>query len=104
MIGTFAEGYMEASIKEKNTLESMNVWDEVNREDWMNVIPSTWAFKCKRYPDGSIRKLKGRFCVRGDKQIDGIDYDSNEIFSPVVKWNTVRLMLIMSIILGLETK
>ena len=70
----------------------------------MNVIPSTWTFKCKRYPDGSIRKLKGRFCVRGEKQIDCIDHDSNEIFSPVVKWNTVRLVLIMSIILGLETK
>ena len=70
-------------------------------EDWMNVLPSTWAFKCKRYPDGSIRKLKARFCARGDKQIEGVDYF--DTFAPVVNWTTIRLMLILSIILGLST-
>ena len=34
----------------------------------VNVIPSTWAFKVKRYPDGRFRKFKSRFCVRGDFQ------------------------------------
>jgi Reverse transcriptase (RNA-dependent DNA polymerase) len=71
----------------------------------MNVLPpSTWAFKCKRYPSGEVRKLKGRFCCRGDRQIDGVDFDSDDIFSPVVNWNTVRLVLILSLILGLESK
>ena len=68
----------------------------------MNVLPSTWAFKCKRYPDGMIRKLKARFCARGDKQIEGIDYF--DTFAPVVNWTTVRLMLILSIILSLATR
>eukprot|EP00980_Cylindrotheca_fusiformis_P027375 scaffold20213_cov51-Cylindrotheca_fusiformis.AAC.3 len=70
----------------------------------MNALPSTWAFKCIRYPDGSVRKLKGRFCVRGDRQKDGVDFDSSETYSPVVSWNTVRLLLILSLVLGLETK
>ena len=26
-------------------------------------IQSTWAFKCKRYPYGLIKKFKARFCV-----------------------------------------
>ena len=39
-----------------------------------HVIPSTWAFKCKRYPDGYIKKFKERFCARGDKQLEGIDF------------------------------
>jgi hypothetical protein len=30
--------------------EAMNV---VEREEWMNVLPGTWAFRCKRFPDGS---------------------------------------------------
>ena len=47
---------------------------------------------------------KGRFCCRGDKQVDGIDFDSQEIYSPVVSWNTVRLLLILSLVLGLSTK
>ena len=68
----------------------------------MNIIPSTWAFKCKHFPDGSVRKLKARFCASGDKQIEGIDYF--ETFAPVVNWQAVRIMLALSIVLGLSTK
>jgi hypothetical protein len=67
----------------------------------MHVIPSTWAFKCKRLPDGIIHKLKARFCARGDHQIEGIDFF--ETFALVVAWETIRIMLIMTIIFDLET-
>jgi len=40
----------------------------------MHVLPGTWVFRCKRYPDGFVRKVKGRFCVRGDREIEGVDY------------------------------
>jgi hypothetical protein len=103
MNGPDRAGYWEACRKELETLtESKDAWDVVDREDWMNVLPSTWAFKCKRYPDGSVRKLKARFCARGDKQIEGVDYF--DTFAPVVNWTTIRLMLILSIILGLSTR
>ena len=104
MNGPLADGYWEAASKEIETLKGMEVWDVVPRLESMNVLPSTWAFKCKRYPDGKVRKLKGRFCVRGDRQKDGIDYDSDDIFSPVVSWQTVRLLLILSLVLELETQ
>ena len=104
MNGPLSDGYWESANKEVKTLEDMDVWDVIPRTSDMNVLPSTWAFKCKRFPDGSVRKLKGRFCVRGDRQKDGIDYDSSEIYSPVVSWNTVRLLLILSVVLGLQTK
>ena len=92
---TFETGYLEAAKKEIDILEHMDVWDEVPRRAHINVLPGTWAFKCKRYPDGSVRKLKGRFCCRGDRQKDGVDYDSSQIFAPVVSWQTVRLLLIV---------
>ena len=104
MNGPLKEGYMEAARTEIETLQEMEAWDLVDREDWMNVLPSTWAFKCKRRPDGLVQKLKARFCVRGDRQIDGVDFDSDEIYSPVVSWSTVRLLLILSCILQLKTK
>ncbi len=40
----------------------------------MNVLPGTWVFKCKRYPDGLIKKFKAQFCAQGDKQIEGVDF------------------------------
>ena len=51
------------------------------------IIGMTWAFKRKRYPDGSVKKLKARICVRGDQQVKGIDvFDT---FAPVVQWAVV---------------
>jgi Reverse transcriptase (RNA-dependent DNA polymerase) len=103
MNGPDRSGYWEAMAKELKTLQdNKDAWDVVDRESWMNVLPSTWAFKCKRYPDGSVRKLKARFCARGDRQIEGVDFF--DTFAPVVNWTTVRLMLILSIILGLSTR
>ena len=68
----------------------------------MNVIQSTWAFKCKRFPDGLIKKFKARFCARGDQQIEGVDFF--ETYAPVVQWTTIRLMLILEVLLGLKSK
>ena len=67
----------------------------------MNVLQSTWAFKIKQYPNGLVRKFKGRFCVQGDMQVKGVDFD--ETFAPVVNWITVRTLLVLSQILNLAT-
>ncbi len=75
---------------------------ESNIDEGRPIIDSTWAFKCKRFPDGLVKKLKARFCVRGDVQKQSIDYF--DTYSPVVQWTTVHLLLIMPIILKLETK
>jgi len=83
------------------TLESIDAWDVVEREDHMNIINSTWAFKCKRYPDGLIKKFKARFCARGDQQLHGIDFF--ETYVPVVQWTTIRLMFVLEVLLGLKS-
>jgi hypothetical protein len=103
MNGPDQAGYWKAMEMELSTLEiDKNSWTVVDKEDWMNVLPSTWAFKCKRFPDGTVRKLKAIFCVRGDRQKEGVDYF--DTFAPVVSWHTVRLMLVLSVILNLATK
>ena len=79
----------------------MKVWDIVVREPWMNVLPLVWAFCCKHYPDGSVRKLKAPLCAGGHQQIEGVDFF--ETFAPVVNWQTVCTILILSIILNLAT-
>ena len=36
--------------------DKMNVWDVVHCTPDMHVLPSTWDFRCKCYPDGLIKK------------------------------------------------
>jgi hypothetical protein len=95
-------GFMKAMETEIDTLIRMEAFIVIDKQPWMNVVSSVWAFKRKRYPDGSIRKLKARICARGFEQIEGIDYF--ETFAPVVQWMTVRIILIMTILLNLENK
>ena len=102
MSGEHQSDYLKAAVLELKTLQDdLRCWELVRRTDEMNVLPSTWAFKCKRYPDGRIKKFKARFCARGDRQVEGVDYF--ETWSPVVQWSTVRLMLIFSSILDLKS-
>ena len=54
------------------------------------------------FPDGLVRKLKSRWCCRGDRQVKDVDFF--DTCAPVVKWTTVRLLLILTAQLGLATK
>jgi hypothetical protein len=102
MNGPQKEGYWQEMTSEiHNLTKRMHAWDIVDRESWMNVLPSTWAFHCKRYPDGIIKKLKARLCARGDQQLEGVDYFKT--CPPVINWQSVWIMLILSILLDLQT-
>ena len=91
-----------AMIKELKSLRDLGSFKMVPRMRGSNVLQSTWAFKKKRYPDGELKKYKARFCVRGDQQIEGLDVF--ETYAPVVSWITVRILLVLSIVLGLKTQ
>jgi hypothetical protein len=102
MSGEHQSDYYNAALIELKTLQDdLGCWELIRRTAKMNVMPSTWAFKCKRYPDGRIKKFKARFCARGDRQQEGVDFF--ETWSPVVQWQTVRLMMVFSSILGLTS-
>ena len=74
--GKFADEYWEAMKLEIATLENIDAWSVVYHYDCNgaphHVIPSTWAFKCKRYPDGCIKKFKARFCAKGNNNLKGL--------------------------------
>ncbi len=83
------------------TLEALGAWEvlEYDLETTMpNVIQLTWAFKCKHFPDGLIKKFKACFCARGNMQLEGFNFF--ETYAPVVQWTTIRLMFILEVLLG----
>lgn len=59
-------------------------------------------FRRKYKPDGNVDRYKARFVVRGFKQISGVDYLEHELFSPVVRIQTVRFLLALTAELNLE--
>ena len=97
--GEHANEYILAMKKEIRQLIKQKTWTPLYRREVplsesgtkRPILRGTWAFKLKRYPDGSPMKFKARYCVRGDLQREGIDYF--ETYAPVVQWSTVRLIL-----------
>ncbi len=90
MAGPYKDEYIKAMETEVGELEEHNTWTVVplsSIPEGANILPSTWAFKHKRYPNGESRKFKARFCARGDRQIEGVDYF--EKYAPVAQWSTV---------------
>ena len=90
--------WKEAAENEIRELEEKGTWTEVPKsEATTRILPGTWVFKRKRSPDGEIRKYKARYCVRGDLQ-----ETEEENYSPVVNWSTIRIVLVLSLVLGWE--
>ena len=105
MQGVDREQYQEAMVNEISELEEHKTWTQIPKSavpSHAKILPSTWVFKLKRYPDGRARKHKARFCVRGDRQVEGVDY--HEKYSPVVSWSTVRMLLCLSLSQDLQSR
>ena len=47
MNGPYKEEYWKAALLEHKTLIGVDAWETADKEPWMNILPSTWAFKCK---------------------------------------------------------
>ena len=82
-----SDGWMDSAVIEVRSLQNHFVWVEVPvRETELRILPGIWEFRRKHSPDGTVRKLKGRYCVRGDLQ-----ENVPETYAPVAQFCTVRL-------------
>ena len=60
-----------------------------------NIIGCRWVFKIKYGPKGEVQRYKARLEAKGYTQSYSIDYV--ETFSPVVKCQTLRLLLVLAV-------
>lgn len=87
------------NIEHDELLEN-NTWTLVSRPKDCKVLKCKWIFRIKRNQDGSINKYKARLVARGDQQKEGIDFD--EVFAPVARLETIRILLAISVIRGMH--
>jgi hypothetical protein len=97
--------FVEAMEKEIEDHESRDHWELVPRATITpgnKPIKAIWSFKRKRFPDGRLNKHKARICAHGGMQRWGENYW--ETYSPVVNMISVKLLLVIAKIHGLESK
>lgn len=83
--------WIAACRDEITSIEKNRVWDLVDLPHGVQPIGLRWIFKIKRNSDGSINKYKARLVAKGYVQQYGIDFE--EVFAPVARIETIRLLV-----------
>ncbi|PNX67781.1 hypothetical protein L195_g055811, partial [Trifolium pratense] len=76
--------------EEIESIERNNTWKLVNLPNDKKAISVKWVYKVKVNPKGEITRHKARLVVKGFLQKEGIDF--NEVFAPVARMETIRLV------------
>ena len=86
---------MQEEIK---SLYANDTWDLVSLPKGRKALPNKWVYKVKKI-EGKP-KYKARLVAKGYAQKEGIDFQ--EVFSPVVKMTTLRVLFALTAMLNLE--
>ncbi|POM64406.1 LOW QUALITY PROTEIN: Integrase catalytic core protein [Phytophthora palmivora] len=85
---------------EYQALVANNTRDIVTLPKGRKRLGCHWVFDVKYHPDGTVERFKARLFVRGNTQTQGVDF--NEIFSPVARYESLRLLLAIATIRDLH--
>ncbi|GJU43349.1 ribonuclease H-like domain, reverse transcriptase, RNA-dependent DNA polymerase [Tanacetum coccineum] len=83
--------WIEAMKDELDSINRNNTWKLTSLPPGHKAIGLKWVFKTKRDADGKIIKHKARLVAKGYIQEHGIDFE--EVFAPVARMETIRLLL-----------
>ena len=87
-------------LTEMQSIEANRTWEICDLPRNQKAIGLKWVFKVKKDPEGNIVKHKARLVAKGYAQRQGVDFD--EVFAPVARIETVRVLLALAAQGGLE--
>lgn len=83
-----------AMQEEIDSIERNCTWELSDLPAGHRAITLKWVYKLKRNETGEVIKHKARLVARGFVQQEGIDFD--EVFAPVARMESVRLLLALA--------
>lgn len=86
--------WVNAMTEEINAIERNDTWELTDIPQGHKAIDVKWVFKTKRKSDGKAEKHKARLVAKGYEQQPGYDYQ--EVFSPVARIETIRLIIALA--------
>lgn len=86
--------WKEAMRKEIEAIERNNTWKLVELPSGHKPIGLKWVYKLKRNTEGDIVKYKAWLVTKGYVERHGVDFE--EVFAPVIRLETVRLLLALA--------
>lgn len=92
------EEWKRAVKSEMDQLQKMGTWILVEKPTDAIPISNRWVFIKKYNKQGDLLKYKGRLVAKGCAQRPGHDYQ--ETYAPVVRMETLRVILAIAIIKG----
>ena len=98
--GEDKEKWREAMEAEFSSLKKNEVWELEEPPKNSPVINCKWVFKQKLGENGLIDRYKARLVAQGYAQRPGVDYE--ETFSPVVRFESLRVFLALAVQKGLK--
>ena len=79
-------------------IDRNNTWELEIPPPNCRPIGLKWIFKLKKNQQREIIKHKVQLVVKGYSQIKGIDYE--EVFAPVVRFETIRILIALAALKG----
>jgi len=86
--------WREAMLSEMESIEANKTWSLSELPAGHKAIGLKWVFKVKKDPQGKIIKHKARPVAKGYAQCEGVDFE--EVYAPVARIETVRLMIALA--------
>ncbi|KAM2708962.1 hypothetical protein EV2_046705 [Malus domestica] len=83
--------WMTTMDEEIEAIQKNDTWELAILPKGHKAIGVKWVYKTKKNANGEVERYKVRLVAKGYSQRAGIDYD--EVFSPVARLETIRLLI-----------